>query len=261
MYTSWITNDESGVGQAHLRTNTDTCNNKGAYYLGCTSKHDEKGGQALTERIIIGLVALIIGLVLCFAGYRFFRIMIALWGLWIGFLLGSQVTTSYVTGGSSGTLSLLVGIVLGIILALLAYTLYKLAVAILGAGVGYSIGTAIVAYLGYGNQSDAVLIGGIILAVIFALVILYFHLVKLLIMINTALGGASSIVMGLLLLLGVVQVQDLNSGLIGSFIKKSPIWSVTWLVLVVLGILIQAATARNHRVPTTHWPARTAEAS
>lgn len=216
----------------------------------------------LSEPILIGLIGLVIGLILCFAGYRFFRVIIALWGLVTGFLLGSQLTNAY--GGAeslNGALPWLVGIVLGIILALLAYTLYKIAVAILGAGVGYSIGAAIVVSLGYGNQQNAVLIGGLILAVIFALVILYFHLVKLLLIVNTALGGAGSILTGALLLLGVVQVQDLNTGLIGSFIQRSLAWSLAWLVLAVIGILVQATTTRNHRVPTTYAPVRTVQAS
>jgi len=212
----------------------------------------------LTERIIIGLVALIIGLVLCFAGYRFFRVIIALWGFLTGFLLGEQLVISY--GGASnlnGALPWIVGLVLGVILALLAYTLYQIAVAILGAGVGYALGTAIVSALGYGNNANAVLIGGLVLAVIFALVILFFHLVKLLLIINTALGGAGSIVLGWLLVMNIIQVQSLNTGMIGPFLQKTP-WNVIWLILVVIGIIVQVATTRNHRVPTNYAPARAA---
>jgi hypothetical protein len=207
----------------------------------------------MTERILIGLVALAIGLVLCFAGYRFFRVMIALWGFLVGVLVGSQVTVTY--GGANligGALPWIVGIVLGIILALLAYTLYQLAIAILGAGVGYSIGTTLMVALGYGKQPTAVLIGGFVLAVIFALIILVFHLVKLLLIINTALGGAGSIITGWLLLLNILQVSDLKTGLIGSFIQHSPVWGVAWLALAALGIILQALTTRNHRIPTTY---------
>ncbi|HXR64749.1 MAG TPA: DUF4203 domain-containing protein, partial [Ktedonobacteraceae bacterium] len=74
------------------------------------------------ERLIIGPLALIIGALFCFAGYRLFRVIMAIWGFLLGFFIGTQVimsllgNTTFATGLAWGT-----GILLGLILALLAY--------------------------------------------------------------------------------------------------------------------------------------------
>lgn len=201
------------------------------------------------ETLIIGLVALVVGALLCFAGYRLFRILIALWGFFIGFLIGAQVVASFLHSDFLTTpLAWIAGFVLGLILAVLAYALYAAAVTILGASVGYLIGAGLLTALGYGNQGIIVTAAGIALAILFGLLILLLDLVRLLVIANTALGGAGTIVTALLLLFGVINLNSLNSGVVGAFIKDSPGWVLAWLALAVVGGTFQMVNTQHYRL-------------
>lgn len=199
------------------------------------------------ERLIVGLVALIIGSLFCFAGYRLFRIITAIWGFLIGFLIGTQVIPSLLGGDFANTaLAWIAGVLLGLILAMLAYALYAAAVTILGASIGYILGTGLMAGLGLGNQETLVVVVGLILAGLFAILILALDLVRLLIVANTALSGAGALIVGILLLLGPLPLNFLNNGLLGTFIKDSPGWLLLWLLFAVIGGVVQLQSTRNY---------------
>src|SRR5207248_1696562 len=97
---------------------------------------------------------------------------------------------------------LVIAFIVGLVLAALAYYLYVAAVVILGASVGFCIGTGLMMALGYSSHSTPALLTGVIFAGIMAIPILALNLTKILIIISTSLGGASTIIAGVLLLLG-----------------------------------------------------------
>jgi hypothetical protein len=202
-----------------------------------------------TETVIISLATVAIGATFCFAGYRLFRIIIAVWGFFAGFLIGAQAVAS-LFGNTflSSPLAWGVGIVLGLILAVLAYALYSAAIAILGASVGYLIGIGLMTALGFDSHSSLTFLAGIFVAILFCALILLLNLAKVLIIINTALGGASSIVLGVLLFLGKVPLSFLNTGLIGAFLKSSPTWGILWLAIAVIGFLFQMQSTRHYQM-------------
>jgi hypothetical protein len=201
------------------------------------------------QTLIIGLGALVVGALLCFFGYRLFRVLVALWGFFIGFLIGAQVVASLLHSNFLTTpLAWVAGLVLGLILAVLGYALYAAAVTILGASVGYLIGAGLVTALGYGNQGIVVIGAGLALAILFGMLILLLDLVRLLVIANTALGGAGTIVTGILLLFGIVKLDFLRSGVIGAFITDSPGWVLLWLALAVGGGTFQMLNTRRYRL-------------
>ncbi len=198
---------------------------------------------------IASLITLAVGGIFCFAGYRLFRIIIAVWGFFIGFLIGAQVLSSLFGNTFLATpLAWVVGIVLGIILACLSYALYTAAIAILGASVGYLIGVGLMTALGFDNQTTLTFLAGVLVGALFGLLILFLHLAKLLIILNTALGGASAIILGLLLFLKLVPLSFLDTGLVGALIKGSPVWGIAWLVVAALGIIVQYQSTRHYEV-------------
>ncbi|HET8845813.1 MAG TPA: DUF4203 domain-containing protein [Ktedonobacteraceae bacterium] len=209
------------------------------------------------QPLIVGLVALTVGAVFCFAGYRLFRILIAVWGFFAGFLIGAQAVTS-LFGGSflANALGWGVGIALGILLAGLAYLLYSAAIAILGASVGYLIGIGIMTALGFDGQAVSTFLAGVLVAILFGVLILLLNLAKILIIINTALGGSSALVFGVLYLFGLVPLDFLRSGLIGAFIKGSPIWGLAWLVVALLGFAVQLQSTQHYRMEDYTPPAQ-----
>jgi len=205
----------------------------------------------LVEPLIVGVVTLTVGAVFCFAGYRLFRIIIAVWGFLAGFLIGAQAVTSLFNSTFlSNELGWVAGIVLGILLASLAYFLYSAAIAILGASVGYLIGIGLMTALGFDGQGISTFLAGILVAVLFGVLILVLNLAKILIIINTALGGSSAIVFGILYLFGLVPLDFLKTGLIGAFVKGSPSWGLVWLIIALLGFAVQWQSTQHYKLET-----------
>lgn len=203
----------------------------------------------LAERLVIGPLALLIGILFCFAGYRLFRVIMAIWGFLLGFFIGTQIVTSFLDNSSvTPTLSWSVGILLGLVLAILAYALYTAAMTLLGASIGYILGTTLVTGLGIGNQAMLVVGVGLILAVLFAILILALDLARLLIVANTAMGGATAIVIGVLLLTMLLPTDFLHFDQLADFIKNAPAWLLLWLGLAIAGGIFQLQNTRSYQL-------------
>lgn len=197
--------------------------------------------------LMVGIVALLVGIGFCFAGYRFFRILIAIWGFLTGFLLTAQALAIFAGGHLHiSAIGLIIALIVGFALAALAYYLYVAAVVILGASVGFWIGTGLVTAAGYGSHSALALLVGVICAIVLAILTLTLNLTRLLIIVSTALGGASAIVAGVLLLLGRIQLDALSFGIVGAVIRSSTLWGLAWLVLAAIGIIVQLNRAQSY---------------
>ncbi len=194
----------------------------------------------MAQILFIGLIALLLGLAFCFAGYRFFRLLMPFWGFFVGFGLGAQIVASLFGGHFLATiLGWIIGIIVGLIFAALAYTFFTLAVAILGASVGYWIGTGAMSALGYSHNGFLTVLVGVIVAIALAILIIALNLPKFLIIFSTALGGASTILTGVLLLLGRISIAELQYGAIAAFVRSSTFWTAVWLILAIAGIITQ----------------------
>jgi hypothetical protein len=206
-----------------------------------------KGGIMFLSTLVVGLLALLIGIAFCFAGYRFFRVLIAIWGFFAGFLLTAQAFNAYAGGHFLvSVLGLIIALIGGLVLAALAYYLYVVAVVILSASVGFWIGTGLMAAVGFGGHSTAALLVGLIFAVLLAILTLVLDVTKVLIVIITSLGGASTIIAGILLLLRVISLDSLSLGIVGAIIRGSPLWGLVWLVLAVAGIIVQLSSTQRY---------------
>ncbi len=196
---------------------------------------------------LIGALVLLVGAAFCFAGYRFFRILIAIWGFFAGFNLGTAAMTALFNNAFLGTTTgIVLGLVIGVVFALLAYFFYYFAVVLLGATAGYDLGSGIIGAIGLNNPGFVAVIVGVVLAVVFALVILLFNLPKLLIMVFTALGGAVAMLAGLLILVGQVKVAYLQYGDAVALVRASWFWSIVAIVLAVVGFLAQWRSMQDY---------------
>ena len=96
------------------------------------------------QDFLIGLLLLVVGAAFCFVGYRFFRILIAIWGFFAGFNLGTAAMTALFNNAFLGTTTgIVLGLVIGVVFALLAYFFYYFAVVLLGATAGYDLAAAL----------------------------------------------------------------------------------------------------------------------
>ena len=201
--------------------------------------------------LFVGLLALLLGAAFCFAGYRFFRVLIAIWGFFAGFLLGASGVAVLFGGGFLATvLGWIVGVVVGLIIAAVAYFFFVVAVVILGASVGYWIGIGLMSAIGFSSQGFLTVLVGIIAAVVLAILIIALNLPKVLIMVFTALGGASTILAGILLLIGRISLLSLQYGAVEAIIRNSWFWGLIWLVLAVIGFVVQWSSMHEY---TLRW--------
>jgi Domain of unknown function (DUF4203) len=199
------------------------------------------------QDFLIGALVLIVGALFCFAGYRFFRILITIWGFFAGFNLGTAAMTALFNNAFlQTTTGIVLGIVIGLVFAALAYFFYYFAVVLLGATAGYDLGSGLIGAIGLNNPGFIAVIVGVALAVVFALVILLFNLPKLLIMVFTAFGGAVAMLAGLLILLGQVKTAYLQYGDAVALVRASWFWTIVAIVIAVVGFLAQWRTNQEY---------------
>jgi hypothetical protein len=188
----------------------------------------------LTFQTPAAVLLIIGGLVSCFAGYRFFRIVLVLYGL----VLGALVATSLVGAGS--TPQLVAAAVLGGLLgAFIMYAAYFVAVALAGAAVGAFVVHAIWSQIG-GEPNVFVVIlfavGGAAAAML---------LQRYVIIIATSFGGAWTTVVGGLALAG--NTRPLEAAAAGDVwviypfsAKPEDRWVIiVWAALGLVGLLVQ----------------------
>jgi hypothetical protein len=193
---------------------------------------------------LIGLIILLIGLALCLAGYRLFRVILVIWGLLTGFQLGTLLAIQLFGEQYSGTaLQLIVGAVVAVILALLAYFLYQWQVVLAGALVGYFLGTALASALNV-TPGWVIIAFGLVGAIALGVLVLVFDLPRLIIVLSTAIVGAGVAIAGLLLMLSQINLRDLSGGITGPIARVSGIWTVVWLALIIVGIIFQWTNTR-----------------
>lgn len=197
--------------------------------------------------ILLALFALLLGAALCFVGYRFFLVMLPIWGFFAGLWLGAYaVTAIFGTGFLSTVSGLVVGIVVGVICAVLSYLFYLVGVAIVAGAVGAVLGSGIMTALGLGGFLVTVI--AIVSALIAVALTLLLDVQKYVIIVLSAIAGADLIVLSGLLLIGRVTLEQMqaSANLLKPIIQDSWFWLILWLVLTVAGIVVQIRANRTY---------------
>jgi predicted outer membrane lipoprotein len=156
------------------------------------------------EIFCMSMIALLVGLIIAFNGYRLFLVLLPIWGFFFGFGLGAQTIQALFGGGFlATTTSWVVGFVVALVFAVLSYLFYMVAVALFAGSIGYALGVGLMGLIGF-QMGFVAWIVGIILAVIVAGVVILFNIQKWVIILLTALGGAGVIIGTFLMVFGVV---------------------------------------------------------
>lgn len=180
------------------------------------------------------LILLVGGLLACFAGFRLFKLVLALYG----FILGALIATSIV--GAENTLWTIAAAVGGGLLGALALILaYFAGVALVGAGAAAML--LHVAFAAFDREPHLVLViaaaaGGAIVAML---------LQKYVIVFTTAFGGAWTVLVGGFALAGdaaAMAATQLGDVWIAYPLNPAPgrPWVIAvWLVLGTVGTIVQ----------------------
>jgi hypothetical protein len=199
----------------------------------------------MVSTLLIAVLAGLLGLAFCFAGYRFFLVMLPIWGFFAGFWIGAMGTSMLLGGGFLGTtITLVVGVVVGIIAAILSYFFYMAGVVLVSAAFGGMLASAIMGALGF-DPGLITTIVIIISAIVAAGLTLLLNLQKLVIIVFTAIAGAALIVVGVMVLFGQITPAELQAG--GGFLRPifegSWLWGLVALALAAAGVVVQFRTS------------------
>jgi hypothetical protein len=187
--------------------------------------------------IVVGTIALLTGAVFCFRGYLAMRLVIPLWGAFAGFMLGAGLVSGD-AGFLGNALGWLVGFGLAIVFGMIAYLYYEVSVMIGMMGIGFVLGTSVMVAFGV-TWSWLIVLSGVVLAVVLAFVAIVGNLPMVLLTVLTALAGASTIVAGMMLLVGTFDADDFSVGTTTEFVADDWWWFVIYGGLVVGGIIAQ----------------------
>ncbi len=198
-----------------------------------------------------GMIGLLFGLVLCFAGYRLFLVLLPIWGFFFGFVLGAQTIQALFGEAFLATVtSWVVGFIVALVFAVLAYLFYLAAVAILSFSLGYGVTVGLLTAIGLP------LVGGfiawliaVVVGIALAFLVLRFNVQKIVIELATAFLGAGAIVAVFVLLFGG-PVAKLMESPVKFVLNNSPFWLIVFAVLGILGFVLQIMHNRSYEAQT-----------
>jgi hypothetical protein len=196
--------------------------------------------------VVFGLLAIAAGALFCFRGHLAFRLVIPIWGAFVGFGVGAGLVASI--GGDAflqTAVAWIVGAAVAAVFALLAYTFYEVAVAVAMGSIGFSLGASLMMALDV-SWTWLIVLAGVALGVLLAAAAIAADLPMILLSVLSALAGASAITTGAMLLTGTLDTRHFSDESVTTR-AGDPGWYVLYAVLAVAGIVVQARSARRLR--------------
>ena len=190
--------------------------------------------------ILLGLLAIIAGGVMLFAGQFVLRLVIPIWGFFAGFAFGAGLVADLADERFLGTvLGWVLGLAFAVVFAVLAYLYYYVAIILAMAAFGFAIGSGLVVALGVDWNWVAVLAGAVVGAIL-GLLSIFVDMPAIVLVVFSSFAGAVAVVGGLMLLVGSLNSADFTRGDFTDTVENGWAWSLVLLVLAFVGIVIQA---------------------
>lgn len=189
------------------------------------------------------ILLVLAGALSCFAGYRLFKIVLAIYG----FILGASIASSTMglTNATGQVVAAIVGGVAGAFVLVLAYFI---GIALVGAGLGALVAHVAWSYFGAGDPPAALVIVLAIFGAIGAML-----LQRYVIIVATAFGGAWTLVVGAVAIADRRAPAAARAADVWVFYPIAPApdarWVVfAWIVLGLFGTAVQLGiTARKRK--------------
>ena len=189
------------------------------------------------------IVLVIGGAVACFAGYRLFRVVLAIYGFILGALLASSVM-----GISNHAGMIVAALVGGVIGALLFTFAYYVCIGLIGA----AMGTLLLHIIwDYAKHTEPTTIAVIIASVGGAVIAM--ALQRYVIIVSTSFSGAWTIIVGGLALTGNREAERAaaagNVWILYPFTPATGRWVVVaWFVLALMGLAVQTGFTGRKKI-------------
>jgi hypothetical protein len=189
------------------------------------------------------LVLVIGGAIACFAGYRLFRTVLAIYGFILGALMASSMM------GSTNMIGMIAAAIVGGILGAVILTFaYFVGIALIGAGLGALVAHVLWTQFRASDPPAAAIVALAILGAIGAMV-----LQRYIIVVGTALVGAWTLLVGATTLTIGAPMRSPASGTVWILYPFSPAPGQRWLpvafvALGVIGTAVQLGVTGRRRV-------------
>ena len=203
------------------------------------------------EGLLIGLLAIAIGMAFAFYGFKVFLILLPIWGFFAGFLLGAN-GVSYILGGADAgafatVTGWVVGFGLGLLFAVLSYLYFWVAVSLLGGVLGYQLTLGVLAWIGF--DADGIISFLLALAggAVFAVGFFVLHMPAVLVIVATAISGGGATIAGVVVALGVLPVAALDDGIFGIYEQHELgiVWIIAAIAVAFAGAIYQTRTVAD----------------
>jgi Domain of unknown function (DUF4203) len=195
------------------------------------------------QDLFVALIAIAIGLVALFFGYRLFRAVLPVFGFVVGAIVGAQAVFLIFNEGVFATvLSIVTAVVVGLVFGVLAYAFWALGVILVVGGMGFAIGSALLPAFGLDADIVSWLIG-LAVGLGFALAAFVLRLPRAIVTVVTALWGAGATLGGVMVLLQIIEPEQLGYGGVDAVVSESLIWLLAYIALAVVGAIFQAMTS------------------
>ncbi|KXK23643.1 MAG: hypothetical protein UZ15_CFX003000592 [Chloroflexi bacterium OLB15] len=176
----------------------------------------------MIQALILGLAAILIGLICCYSGYGVWRIALVIGGFILGYEIGHALIID--TWESQWFLALLLGIAFSLVVGLLAYFLWSISIVLAGAVFGAAGGAGLALAINArpdGLITIAFAVVGLVIGLVLALL-----LKDLLVVVVMALAGASAVVFGIVTILPFLEFLENPQTIFGTAIR-----------IIVIGVL------------------------
>lgn len=197
------------------------------------------------DDVIVGVLTLLVGALFCFRGYLAMRIVIPIWAGLAGFVLGAAIVSDD-AGFLGSLLGWIVGLATALAFAIVAYLFYEVAVVIGMGAIGFTIATTVLAAFGV-TWSWVIILAGVGLAALLAVVAILGDLPMVLLTVLTAIAGASAMVSGLMLMFGVVDLDDYTVGATTEGVADDWWWYAIYFGLAIVGVVVQLTDTDRRR--------------
>jgi hypothetical protein len=192
------------------------------------------------EGIIIGTIGVVLGAAFAFAGYRWFMLLLPIWGLFVGFMVGAGATATLLGEGFlASAVAIVVGLAVAVVFALLSWFYWWGAVIVIGGALGFWVTHWLLVVIGFSDDglitTLIALAGGVAVAVGAFLV----RAPKYVAILLTAFAGAAWLAAGVALFLGVIKPDELQNGSLVGIYSEGWLWIGIWAVVGAAGVIAQ----------------------
>jgi hypothetical protein len=198
--------------------------------------------------VVAASMVLLLGGIVAFFGYRLLWIILPIWGFFFGLAVGGQgVQAIFGDGFLSTAFSWIIAFCLGVLFAMLSYLFWFIAVALVGGYLGYAVVVGFFGLIGV-DLGAIVWLLGVAVGVVTAFLTLRFNVQKYVVIVATALLGASAVVGTIIQLFDPLDPSAFADHPVKVVFDQGIGWAVMLLLLAAVAMAFQFASTRYHEV-------------